>query len=52
MSSEVEKAKKELEKRKDKEIPQLMDKVQALVKENVILVGGFAGGFLLGMASA
>jgi len=52
LSTEVEKAKKELEKRKEKEIPQLMDKVQACVKENVILVGGFAGGFLLGMASA
>jgi hypothetical protein len=49
LSKDTEIAKKELEKRKDKE---LVDKLQICLKENVVLAGGFAAGFLLGMASA
>jgi hypothetical protein len=48
----MELAKKEFNKRKNKEIPDLMNKMQQFAKENVVLATGFAGGFLLGLSSA
>jgi FUN14 domain-containing protein 1 len=45
-------AKKEFNKRKNKEIPDLMNKIQEFTKENVVLATGFVGGFLLGLSSA
>ena len=52
LNKDVEIAKKELEKKKDQELPKLLEKVSQFIRENVILAGGFAGGFFLGMSSA
>ncbi len=52
LNRDVELAKKEFNKRKNKEIPDLMNKIQEFTKENVVLATGFVGGFLLGLSSA
>jgi len=48
----MELARKEFNRRKDKEIPHVLTKMQEFVRENVVLATGFAGGFLLGLSSA
>ncbi|RWS30468.1 FUN14 family protein-like protein [Leptotrombidium deliense] len=52
VNNDVQKAKKEIGKRAEKELPELLDKTQAFIVENMLLAGGFAGGFCLGVASA
>jgi hypothetical protein len=48
----MELAKKEFNKRKNKKIPDLMNKMQEFAEENVVLATGSVGGFLLGLSSA
>jgi FUN14 domain-containing protein 1 len=52
VNQDLELAKKEFSKRKNKEIPNLVNKIQEFAKENVVLATGFVGGFLLGLSSA
>ncbi len=52
VNQDLELAKKEFSKRKNKEIPNLVNKIQEFTKENVVLATGFVGGFLLGLSSA
>ncbi|CAK9250327.1 unnamed protein product, partial [Sphagnum jensenii] len=51
VNQDLELAKKEFSKRKNKEIPNLVNKIQEFAKENVVLATGFVGGFLLGLSS-
>lgn len=51
---DVNKAKKQLKlntEKPPKEVRTKVDEVQTFVKKNIVLTGGFAGGFLLGLAS-
>ncbi|XP_046876062.1 FUN14 domain-containing protein 2 [Hypomesus transpacificus] len=51
---DVNKAKKQLKlntEKPTKEVRTKIDEVQTFVKKNIVLTGGFAGGFLLGLAS-
>uniref|UniRef100_A0A8C7TJQ1 FUN14 domain-containing protein 2 n=1 Tax=Oncorhynchus mykiss TaxID=8022 RepID=A0A8C7TJQ1_ONCMY len=51
---DVNKAKKQLKlntEKPSKEVRTKVDEVQTFVKKNIVLTGGFAGGFLLGLAS-
>lgn len=51
---DVNKAKKQLKLNSDKppkEVRTKFNEVQGFVKNNIVLTGGFAGGFLLGLAS-
>ncbi|KAJ8402320.1 hypothetical protein AAFF_G00371850 [Aldrovandia affinis] len=51
---DVDKAKKQLKlntKKPPKEIRTKVEEVQTFVKKNIVLTGGFAGGFLIGLAS-
>ncbi|CDQ63684.1 FUN14 domain-containing protein 1A [Oncorhynchus mykiss] len=51
---DVNNAKKQLKlntEKPTKEVRTKVDEVQTFVKKNIILTGGFAGGFLLGLAS-
>ncbi|XP_018607814.1 FUN14 domain-containing protein 2 [Scleropages formosus] len=51
---DVNKAKKQLKLNTEKppqEVRTKIDEVQTFVKNNIVLTGGFAGGFLLGLAS-
>jgi len=52
VQKDVDKAKKELEKKAQKDLPQFLGRIQRFAIENVLLAGGFSGGFLLGLASA
>jgi len=51
VNREVSKAKKEIEKRASKRLPWILEEAEDFVKDNVFLATGFAGGFLLGIAS-
>ncbi|XP_030649433.1 FUN14 domain-containing protein 2 [Chanos chanos] len=49
---DMDKAKKQLKLDKPpKEVRTKVDEVQTFVKQNIVLTGGFVGGFLLGLAS-
>ncbi|XP_062867714.1 FUN14 domain-containing protein 2 isoform X2 [Trichomycterus rosablanca] len=48
---DVNKAKKQLKLNAEKPSKEVKTKVQTFVKKNIVLTGGFAGGFLLGLAS-
>ncbi|XP_023229641.1 FUN14 domain-containing protein 1-like [Centruroides sculpturatus] len=52
VNKDLNKAKQNLEKEAKNRLPQLVNEGQKFVEENVVLVTGFAGGFLLGLASA
>jgi len=52
VNHDVEKARKELQKKAEKDLPKLVDQLQRFLVENVLLAGGFAGGFFLGLASS
>ncbi|RXN28462.1 FUN14 domain-containing 2 [Labeo rohita] len=54
VEQDVNKAKKQLKLNSDKptkEVRTKFNEVQVFVKNNIVLTGGFAGGFLLGLAS-
>uniref|UniRef100_A0A8C5HPC0 FUN14 domain-containing protein 2 n=1 Tax=Gouania willdenowi TaxID=441366 RepID=A0A8C5HPC0_GOUWI len=54
VEKEVNKAKKQLKKGTNQAVPELntfVDKATAFVKKNIVVTSGFAGGFLLGLAS-
>uniref|UniRef100_A0A8C2DHP0 FUN14 domain-containing protein 2 n=1 Tax=Cyprinus carpio TaxID=7962 RepID=A0A8C2DHP0_CYPCA len=54
VEQDVNKAKKQLKLNSDKppkEVRTKLNEVQVFVKKNIVLTGGFAGGFLLGLAS-
>ncbi|KAK9955866.1 hypothetical protein ABG768_015713 [Culter alburnus] len=54
VEQDVNKAKKQLKLNTDKptaEVRTKFNEVQVFVKKNIVLTGGFAGGFLLGLAS-
>ncbi|XP_043913580.1 FUN14 domain-containing protein 2 [Protopterus annectens] len=53
VESDVNKAKKQLKinTKTSPEVRTRVDEVTSFVKKNVVVAGGFAGGFLLGMAS-
>ncbi|XP_055036397.1 FUN14 domain-containing protein 2 [Misgurnus anguillicaudatus] len=54
VEQDVNKAKKQLKlnsERTPKEVRSKCNEVQVFVKKNIVLTGGFAGGFLLGLAS-
>jgi len=48
----VVQAKKEIEKEAKRKVPRLVEETRRFVKDNVVLATGFAGGFLLGLASS
>ncbi|XP_005994803.1 FUN14 domain-containing protein 2 [Latimeria chalumnae] len=51
---DVNKAKEQLKIHHNQQLPEMrtkVDEVTTFVKKNIVLTGGFAGGFLLGMAS-
>ncbi|KAG7484716.1 hypothetical protein MATL_G00053230 [Megalops atlanticus] len=51
---DVNKAKKQLKlntEKPPKEVRTKVEEVQTFVKKNIVLTGGFAGGFLIGLAS-
>ncbi|XP_048853789.1 FUN14 domain-containing protein 2 [Brienomyrus brachyistius] len=51
---DVNKAKKQLKLNAERPPPEVrtkVDEVQTFIKKNIVLTGGFAGGFLLGLAS-
>ncbi|RWS05103.1 FUN14 domain-containing protein 1-like protein [Dinothrombium tinctorium] len=52
VNNDVEKAKKEIEKRAEKDLPKFLKRAQDFVVDNALLAGGYAGGFFLGVASA
>ncbi|CAG2110703.1 unnamed protein product [Medioppia subpectinata] len=52
LNRDLDLAKKEFNKRKDKELPQLTQKAKRFAKDNAVMASGFAGGFLLGLSSA
>ncbi|XP_026090035.1 FUN14 domain-containing protein 2 [Carassius auratus] len=53
VEQDVNKAKKQLKLNSEppKEVRTKINEVQVFVKKNIVLTGGFAGGFLLGLAS-
>ncbi|KAI1903601.1 hypothetical protein AGOR_G00028880 [Albula goreensis] len=54
VEQDVNKAKKQLKLNTDKppkEVRTKVEEVQTFVKKNLVLTGGFAGGFLIGLAS-
>ncbi|KAM9450671.1 FUN14 domain-containing protein 2 [Clarias gariepinus] len=54
VEQDMNKAKKQLKLNADKpskEVKTKVQEVQTFVKKNIVLTGGFAGGFLLGLAS-
>ncbi|CAL8342042.1 unnamed protein product [Boreogadus saida] len=54
VEKDVDKAKRQLKKNTDKAVPELntfMEKSTDFVKKNIVVTSGFAGGFLLGLAS-
>lgn len=52
VNKDLNQAKKKLENHAKDRLPYLINKGQRFVEENIILMTGFAGGFLLGLASA
>jgi FUN14 domain-containing protein 1 len=52
VNHDVEKARKELQKKTEKDLPKFVDQLHRFLVENVLLAGGFAGGFFLGLASS
>lgn len=52
VNKQMEKAKKEIEKEAQKKLPRVLDEVQRFIQDNAVLAAGFAGGFLLGIASS
>ncbi|KAL5004971.1 hypothetical protein ScPMuIL_018427 [Solemya velum] len=50
LNSETEQMRRRLEQTASREYPQLLSRIQHFVKANIFLAGGFAGGFLLGLA--
>jgi len=52
LNSDVEKARKELQRKAEKDLPRYLDQIQRFALENVLLAGGFTGGFFLGLASS
>ncbi|XP_051960354.1 FUN14 domain-containing protein 1-like [Xyrauchen texanus] len=54
VEQDVNKAKKQLKLNSDKpskEVRTKFNEVQVFIKKNIVLTGGFAGGFLIGLAS-
>lgn len=49
---EVKKAKQEFEKRASHKLPWILEEAEDFIKDNIFLASGFAGGFLIGMASS
>lgn len=52
MNSDIEIAKKQFEKKAEKEIPKILEKAKEFVAENMILAGSYIGGFFLGLSSS
>ncbi|CAG2164166.1 unnamed protein product, partial [Oppiella nova] len=52
LNRDLDLAKKEFNKRKDKEFPHMVSKVKRFASDNAVMASGFAGGFLLGLSSA
>lgn len=48
----VANAKRELEKNASRRLPKIMEESEDFVRRNILIASGFAGGFLLGLASA
>lgn len=51
VNKDIEKAKGKLDKHSKKQIPWLIEETRSFIQEYKFLVTGFAGGFLLGLAS-
>lgn len=51
LKKDVNTAKRDVTKKVEKELPDALAQLQTFLVENVLLAGGFAGGFLLGLAS-
>ncbi|KAG8450487.1 hypothetical protein GDO86_002952 [Hymenochirus boettgeri] len=54
VEKDVNNAKKKIKKQANKSVPEinnLIEESSDFVKKNIVLSGGFAGGFLLGLAS-
>lgn len=51
LKKDVNTAKRDVTKKVEKELPDALEQLQMFLVENVLLAGGFAGGFLLGLAS-
>lgn len=51
LKRDVDSAKRDVTKKVEKELPDALAQLQTFLVENVLLAGGFAGGFLLGLAS-
>ena len=52
VNGDLDRAKKELEKKAQTDGPAIVAELHDLVVENVLLASGFGGGFLLGLASS
>ncbi|KAK8771240.1 FUN14 domain-containing protein 1-like isoform X2 [Amblyomma americanum] len=52
LNKDLQQAQNELARRTDGKLPRLLEEAQKFVKDNVFLATGFAGGFLLGVASS
>lgn len=52
LNKDLQQAQNELARRTDGKLPRLIEQAQKFVKDNVFLATGFAGGFLLGVASS
>ncbi|XP_037509740.1 uncharacterized protein LOC119386541 isoform X1 [Rhipicephalus sanguineus] len=52
LNKDLQQAQNELARRTDGKLPRLLEEGQKFVKDNVFLATGFAGGFLLGVASS
>lgn len=51
LKKDVNTAKRDVGKKVEKELPDALAQLQTFLLENVLLAGGFGGGFLLGLAS-
>jgi len=51
MEKDMNKAKKTVQKDTDKLLPYIAEEVRDFTRENMFVAGGFAGGFLIGLAS-
>lgn len=52
VNSDLNKAKQEVKKQADVHIPEIADKVEGVLMQNVVMASSFAGGFFLGASSA
>jgi FUN14 domain-containing protein 1 len=52
LNRHMDEAKEKLEKNARKKLPPLVEEAQRFIEENILLATGFAGGFLLGIASS